>query len=212
MEKLLNSLRKHCLSIFTVSRWMDNPQSQRGGGRAGCKGPVLSGPLLYLLRARPSQNPEPGFLLGSRPLPPSERGLLRRQSHGTARSEKLKLKVTVAAPPGTVSCVCSRQPSSGGEKLGCPGKAEVPLPFHFRRPHRLRPLCRAGPRFLRRQCSKIERQSQPAVVYKKGAMDSGISETNLTLVFRLFQTIKIKAGLRRLLSSESCYVFLIWQG
>ncbi|EGW03449.1 hypothetical protein I79_003551 [Cricetulus griseus] len=33
MEKLLNSLRAHCLSIFTVSRWMDNPQSQRGGGQ-----------------------------------------------------------------------------------------------------------------------------------------------------------------------------------
>lgn len=113
MEKLLNSLRKHCLSIFTVSRWMDNPQSQRGGGRAGCKGPVLSGPLLYLLRAGPSQNPEPGFLLGSRPLPPSEHGLLRRQSQGTARSGKPKVKVTEAAPPGTVSCVCSRQPSSG---------------------------------------------------------------------------------------------------
>lgn len=35
MEKLLNSFRARCLSIFTVSRWMDNPQSQRrrAGGR-----------------------------------------------------------------------------------------------------------------------------------------------------------------------------------
>lgn len=31
MEKLLNSLRALCLSTFTVSRWVDNPQNQRGG-------------------------------------------------------------------------------------------------------------------------------------------------------------------------------------
>lgn len=33
MEKLLNSLGAHCLSLFTVSRWMDNPSNQRGGGQ-----------------------------------------------------------------------------------------------------------------------------------------------------------------------------------
>lgn len=117
------------------------------------------------------------------------------------------MKVTAVTPPGTVGCVCSWHPRLWMKKLSCPGEAEVPLPLHFGRPHHLHAsLCRAGPRFLRRQWSKMERQSQLAVLYKKGAMDSGISETNLTLVFRLFQTIKIKAGLRRPLSSESCYV------
>lgn len=59
MEKLLNSLRKHCLSIFTVSRWMDNPQSQRGGGRRAaralcCVVPCFTswGPGLHGTRSR----------------------------------------------------------------------------------------------------------------------------------------------------------------
>lgn len=98
------------------------------------------------------------------------------------------------------------------EKLGCPGKAEVPLPLHFRRPHRLEVSLQSWPQVPKKAMIQ-DREAEPTGCgIQKRAMDSGISETNLTLVFRLFQTIKIKAGLRRLLSSESCYVFLIWQG
>lgn len=49
-------------------------------------------------------------------------------------------------------------------------------------------------------------------VLQKRATDSGVSETNWTLVFQLVQTMKIKAGFRWLRSSDGCCVFLIWQG
>lgn len=60
--------------------WTIHKVKEEVGG--GSKSPVLCGPLLYLLRAGPSQNPEPGFLLGSRPLPSTERnvGCWERQS------------------------------------------------------------------------------------------------------------------------------------
>lgn len=199
----LHSEQKDGQSTESGRRWA------AAGGRHS---PVLSGPSL------PSWGPRaPGtrspvlFPLGSHPLPSTERGLLRE-------AEPLERRVFGAVGdgdratwPGTVSWVCAWRPRLWREALGGPGGCGPPH-LTSRDLATFTPLSRAGPTFLRRQWSKIERQSQPAVLYKKGAIDSGISETNLTLVFRLFQTIKIKAGLRWLPSSESCYVFLIWQG
>lgn len=210
MEKLLNSLRKHCLSIFTVSRWMDNPQSQRGGGRRQQE-PCAVWSLALPPEGRAFTEPGAGFStwIPSPPINRTERGLLRKAEPGLQglRSRRWRWQ---RQPLQALLAVCAL----GSLRLAGAASGRLKSHAHFTSGDltALRPLCRAGPRFLRRQWSKIERQSRPAVLYKKGAMDSGISETNLTLVFRLFQTIKIKAGLRRLLSSESCYVFLIWQG
>lgn len=122
MEKLLNSLRAHCLSIFTVSRWRDNPQSQRGGGQQE--------PLCWVVPCFTSwgpglsPHPQPRFLLGSHPLPSTERGLLRKAEPGG--SSKQEVKGTGATPPGTVSCVCSWRSHLWMEKLGGPGEAAIP--------------------------------------------------------------------------------------
>lgn len=207
MEKLLNSLRAHCLSIFTVSRWMDDPESKR---RRAARAFVLSGPLLYLLRARAFTAPTAVFYLDSTPSHPRNVGGWERQSHGNWRVFESRRWRGQGRPRQALLAVCARGSlTSRWRPWGGWGPLHTLLPGDLAT---FTPLSRASPTFLRRQWSKIERQSQPAVLYKKGAIDSGISETNLTLVFRLFQTIKIKAGLRWLPSSESCYVFLIWQG
>lgn len=140
------------LPLHLHSEQMDG-QSTKSKRRwaAGSKSPVLCGPLLYLLRAGPSRNPEPGFLLGSRPLPSTERGLLRKAEPGLQGLRSQKVKVTEAAPPGTVSCVCSRQPSSGWRSSAAPGRLKSHSHFTSGDLTALRPLCRACPRFLRRQ-------------------------------------------------------------
>lgn len=155
--------------------------------------------------------PQPCFLLGSHPLPSTERGLLRKAGPRELEGLRSRRWGGQGRPRQALLAVCALGSlASGWRSSGALGGS----PSHLTSCDlaTFMPLGRAGPTFLRRQWSKIERQSQPAVLYKKGAIDSGISETNLTLVFRLFQTIKIKAGLRWLPSSESCYVFLIWQG
>lgn len=207
--------RAHCLSIFTVSRWMDNLQNQRGGqqGPLCWVVPCLASPRVGVL----SQHPQPHLSFGS--LPPSHPwnvGYWERQSH--SRESWWQESLRSRRWRSVVSSALSGQPRLGtGQRVAAP-EAEVPLTFYFLRPQLSGspPLClsshQSWPQSLRRQWSKMKRQSQPAVSYKKRAMDSGISETNLTLVFQLFQTIKIKAGLRWLRSSESCYIFLIWQG
>lgn len=83
MEKLLNSLRKHCLSIFTVSRWMDNPQSQRGGGRRQQE-PCAVWSLALPPEGRAFTEPGAGFStwIPSPPINRMERGLLRKAEPG----------------------------------------------------------------------------------------------------------------------------------
>lgn len=216
--KAIEQPQAHCLSIFTVSRRMGSPESERAGGGRRAGGRAARALCWAERPSLPSWGPRPPstrspFSFHLDPTPPihgawaAERGW----ATGTEGLRSRRWRGPATRRPGrALLAVCAL----GGRASGCSAALG-----RLRSPHltscdlaTFTPLSRAGPTFLRRQWSKIERQSQPAVLYKKGAIDSGISETNLTLVFRLFQTIKIKAGLRWLPSSESCYVFLIWQG
>lgn len=154
---------------FTVSRRMDNPESKRRlAARALCwVVPCFTSEG----RGLPSRHPQPHFPFGSRPLPSTERGLLRKAEPRQLEDGRSRRWRGQRRPRQALLAVCvllAASPLDGGAQLGCPGEAEVPFPLHFRRPcHLHASLCRAGPRFLRRQWSKIERQSQPAVLYKK---------------------------------------------
>lgn len=91
-KKLLNSLRAHCLSIFTVSRWMDNPESKR---RLAARALVLSGPLLYLLRARGLHSTRSHvFCLDPTPSHPWYLDCWERQSHWNWRALEAEGKGT----------------------------------------------------------------------------------------------------------------------
>lgn len=215
MEKLLNSLGAHCLS---TSQWADGwtIQSQRGGWRQE--------PLCWVVpcftsegRGLPSQHPQPHFPFGSRPLPSTERGLLRKAEPRQLEDGRSRRWRGQRRPRQALLAVCALGSLASGWRSSArlPWGGWSPIPTSL--PETLPPsrLSLQSWTQVPKKAMIQDREAEPTgLLYKKRgwAMDSGNSETNLTLVFRLFQTIKIKAGLRWLPSSESCYVFLIWQG
>lgn len=169
MEKLLNSLRAHCLSIFTVSRRMDNPQSKR---RRAARALVLSGPLLHLLRAGAFTAPAARFSTWIPP-PPIHGTLAAEKGRATVTggSSKQEVKGTGATPPGTVSCVCSWQPRLWMEKLGPPwpwGGCR-PLTPHFLRPRHLHASQQSWPHVPKKAMIQ-DREAEPSgcIIQKRG--------------------------------------------
>lgn len=169
--KAIEQPQAHCLSIFTVSRRMGSPESERaGGGRAGGKSPVLSwASLASLLGAAASQHPQPFlFPLGSHPSHPRSVGCWERLSHWNGGSSEQKVTGTgdPATRPGTVSCVCAWRPRLW--MLGGPGEAAVPTP-HFLRPRHLHASQQSWPHVPKKAMIQ-DREAEPTgcVIQKRG--------------------------------------------
>lgn len=114
------------LPLHLHSEQMDG-QSTESKRRRVARALVLSGPLLYLLRAGAFTAPAAMFSTWIPPPPihgtwAAEKG----RATVTGGSSKQKVKGTGATLPGTVSCVCSWQPRLWMEKLGGPGAGSRP--------------------------------------------------------------------------------------
>lgn len=126
MEKLLNSLRALCLSIFTVSRWMDNPQNQRGGRRD---------PLCWMVPApaspgqgTPSQHPR-SFLPTESLLPhpihrtwAAGKGKATQESDGNRRVLEARSSLPRHGEQRALGC-----PAPGWESVVAHGEVDIPL-------------------------------------------------------------------------------------
>ena len=117
------------LPLHLHSEQMDG-QSTESKRRRVARALVLSGPLLYLLRAGAFAAPTAVFSAWIPPPPihgtwAAEKG----RATVTGGSSKQKVRGTGATPPGTVSCVCSWQPRLWMEKLRGPrGPPHTSLP------------------------------------------------------------------------------------
>lgn len=209
MEKLLDSLRAPCLSIFTVSRQMDNPQSPRWG-RQGPLCQAVPCPTFPRAGGAIRAPTAASFIWIPAPCHPWKCvGFWERQSH--------------PREPGSQQGLHKAGVSSGlswpwARELWLPREAEVPLTSSSMRsqlsgsPPGCLSLHQSWPPVLKKAMIQDGEAGLTGCVLHNRATDSGVSETNLTLVFQLVQTIKIKAGLRWLRSSDGCCIFLIWQG
>lgn len=209
MEKLLNSLRALCLSSFTVSRWMDSP-NPRGAGRI----PVQDGASHRLPGAGYLPSAHSLSLLQNPSSPTPSRGCGRwkgkatQESDGNRRgSDRLE-----ALSSGTVSSSALSSLAPGQESVVVHWEVEVPFTCaSWDLSSQAHHLCaslgvRVGPR-PEEGTGPRQRGRGSWLHHTQRATDSGISETNLTLVFWHIPTVKIKAGLQRLRSSDWWYIF-----
>lgn len=157
------------LPLHLHSEQMDG-QSTESTRRRVARALVLSGPLLYLLRAGAFTAPAAMFSTWIPPPPihgtwAAEKG----RATVTGGSSKQKVKGTGATPPGTVSCVCSWQPRLWMEKLGGRGLAAVPLTPHFLRPRHLHASQQSWPHVPKKAMIQ-DREAGPTgcVIQKRG--------------------------------------------
>lgn len=197
MEKLLNSLR-HSAS----------PSSQWADGRTihGVKDEAA-------LTAVPFQLDLPS------PYPLHGRCWAReRLSHSwrvmeIGGSEKPRVEAVGGSLLRQVSTVLSAASMQDGENVGARWVVEVPLTRTSwdlnSQAHHLRASVASELALVLMKATEQDREAESTgYITQKGATtDSGISETNLTLVFWLFQSMKIKAGFQWLRSSDSCDIF-----
>lgn len=189
---------------------MDGPTEPRGASRIL----VQEGPSHRLPWGRlPSQHPQSFFQQNhSSPAPSREcgrwKGKATPESDGDRRgSDRLE-----ALSSGTVSSVLSAAWPQDG-------KAWLPTERLKSHSHLLpetsaRRLTTLVPLLASELAPVPEEGTGPRqrgrggwLHHTKRATDSGISETNLTLVFWHIKTVKIKAGLQRLRSSDWWYIF-----
>lgn len=101
------------------------------------------------------------------PSPPiNGTGLLRKAEPGLQglRSQRWRWQ---RQPLQALLAVCALGSLPLLEKLGCPGKAQVPLPLHFRRPHRLEASLQSWPQVPKKAMIQDREAEQTGCVIQK---------------------------------------------